>query len=63
VSGAKSRVTTAVRLARGTSTTKRVRLPRHALRGKRPRLKLTLTLVDGGRVTLRRSKTVRLKKR
>jgi hypothetical protein len=62
-SGARSRVTTGVRLARGTSTTKRVRLPRHALRGKRPRLKLTLTLLDGARVAGRRSQTVGAKRR
>jgi hypothetical protein len=62
-SGAKSRVTTAVHLARGTSMTKRVRLPRHAQRGTRPRLKLTLTLLDGARVVLRRSQTVRVKRR
>lgn len=61
--GAKSRVSTALRLKRGTVATKHVRLPRHALRGKRPRLKLTITLLDGARIALRRSQTVRVKRR
>lgn len=62
-SGAKSRVTTQLRVGRGTVTTKRVRLPRHTLRGKRPRLKLTLTLLDGSRIALRRTQTVRVNRR
>lgn len=62
-SGSASRVTAGLHLARGTSMTKRVRLPRRALRGSRPRLKITLTLLDGRQVLLRRSQTVRVKRR
>jgi len=62
-SGPASRVTSALRLDRGTGTIKRVRLPRHSLRGTRPRLKLTVTLLDGARIALRRSQTVRIKRR